>query len=80
MFIILFKFADLEIKLKRSSERNKIPDMKSLVFGKNFSDHMLEMEWTEEKGWSKPCISPFHDLVFHPAAKVLHYAQEVSHV
>lgn len=72
-----FKYEDLEIRLKNSSERNRIPDAKHLAFGKNFSDHMLEIEWTEEKGWSKPLISPMHDLVFHPASKVLHYAQEL---
>lgn len=72
-----FKYSDLEIRLQSSSERKAVPDSKSLVFGKNFSDHMLEIEWQEDKGWSKPLICPMHDLVFHPASKVLHYAQEL---
>lgn len=39
---------------------------------------MLEAEWSVDKGWSRPMISPIHDLAIHPAAKVLHYAIEVS--
>ncbi|VBB30070.1 unnamed protein product [Acanthocheilonema viteae] len=35
------------------------------------------IEWTEKKGWSRPLICPLHDLVVHPAAKVLHYAVEL---
>ncbi|CAL1271717.1 unnamed protein product [Larinioides sclopetarius] len=38
---------------------------------------MFEVEWTEDQGWGKPVISPLHGLVLHPAAKVLHYAQEL---
>lgn len=38
---------------------------------------MLEIKWTAKDGWEKPKISPFHDLVLHPAAKCLHYATEV---
>lgn len=53
------------------------PNVDSLVFGKYFTDHMLEMHWDAEKGWTKPSISPLHDLKIHPAAKVLHYAIEV---
>lgn len=54
-----------------------MPNLKNVSFGKCFSDHMLEIEWSEDKGWSKPIISPTHDLLFHPATKVFHYAQEV---
>ncbi len=53
------------------------PDPESLVFGKEFSDHMLEVDWVQGQGWSKPKISPLHNLSIHPAAKVLHYSVEV---
>jgi branched-chain amino acid aminotransferase len=48
-----------------------------LVFGRFFTDHMLEVEWDENSGWSTPKISPFHNFNIHPAAKVFHYALEV---
>ncbi|GBM41171.1 hypothetical protein AVEN_35744-1 [Araneus ventricosus] len=72
-----FKYSDLTIKLCNPKDKKSKPDENSLVFGKTFSDHMFEVEWTEDLGWGKPVISPLHDLVLHPAAKVLHYAQEV---
>nr|CAG4648626.1 EOG090X051P [Polyphemus pediculus] len=56
---------------------NPKPEISSLVFGKYFTDHMLEVPWTSEKGWAKPLISPMHDFKMHPAAKVLHYAIEL---
>ena len=28
------------------------------VFGKTFTDHMLEIEWTKDQGWGTPKISP----------------------
>ncbi|GIY91338.1 branched-chain-amino-acid aminotransferase, mitochondrial [Caerostris extrusa] len=72
-----FKYSDLVIKTCKPEEVKDKPDDHSLVFGKTFSDHMFEVEWTEKHGWGKPIISPLHDLVLHPAAKVLHYAQEL---
>ena len=39
---------------------------------------MLEVDWTEEGGWQRPVIRPLAPLQIHPAAKVLHYATEVS--
>lgn len=61
-------------------ELTKHPKVKEpyeeLRFGHSFSDHMLEVEWTTEKGWEAPRIVPFHDLSLSPAASVLHYAIE----
>ena len=39
---------------------------------------MFQVEWDVEKGWGTPRICQLHNLSLHPAAKVLHYAQEVS--
>lgn len=48
-----------------------------LVFGKTFSDHMLEIEWTKEAGWGTPKISPYHNLSLDPSAVVFHYSFEL---
>lgn len=53
------------------------PDPKSLVFGKQFSDHMLTVSWSAEKGWGNPNIKPFQNLSLHPAASALHYSIEL---
>lgn len=77
LFETLNQFSDLEEKLCPPAELRPKPDTSSLVFGKYFTDHMLEVAWDSQKGWTKPIISPIHDLKLHPAAKVLHYAIEV---
>ncbi len=45
-------------------------------FGTHFSDHMLTIEWTPEKGWYDARITPYGPITLDPAAAVLHYAQE----
>nr|CAG4637751.1 EOG090X051P [Chydorus sphaericus] len=75
--ILSRKFSNIQEKLCSPDQRNVKPDLSSLVFGKYFTDHMLEIPWNEDKGWGTPLISPLHDLKVHPAAKVLHYAIEL---
>jgi branched-chain amino acid aminotransferase len=67
----------LEEKICTPDQLHPKPETSALVFGKYFTDHMLEVSWDSEKGWAKPVISPMHNLQLHPGAKVLHYAIEV---
>ncbi|XP_031572954.1 branched-chain-amino-acid aminotransferase-like, partial [Actinia tenebrosa] len=53
------------------------PDNNTLVFGKEFTDHYLRIEWTESKGWDAPKILPYGDLALPPAASALHYGLEL---
>ena len=46
-------------------------------FGKQFSDHMVTIEWSEGRGWHDAAVGPLQPLPLHPAAAVLHYAQEI---
>ncbi|MGW4373453.1 branched-chain amino acid aminotransferase [Streptomyces albidoflavus] len=46
-------------------------------FGQYFTDHMARVVWTEEDGWGDGAIVPFAPVPMHPAAAVLHYAQEI---
>ncbi|XP_056400505.1 branched-chain-amino-acid aminotransferase, mitochondrial-like isoform X1 [Hyla sarda] len=70
-----FKSADLQIELNKHPKK-KLP-VSDLVFGKTFTDHMLTIEWTNEKGWGKPQIKPFQNLSIHPASSALHYSVEL---
>ncbi|KAB8437357.1 hypothetical protein FH972_025037 [Carpinus fangiana] len=47
-----------------------------LIFGRNFTDHMLSIEWTASDGWLPPRITPYQNLSLDPATCVLHYAFE----
>lgn len=67
----------LNIRIERSQNRRQRPDESSLGFGKYFTDHMLLVDWTEEKGWHDARIVPYGPLALEPSAAVLHYGQEL---
>ncbi|KAK2760965.1 Mitochondrial branched-chain amino acid (BCAA) aminotransferase [Arachnomyces sp. PD_36] len=60
---------------KTTTPKELIPPQ-DLVFGRNFSDHMLSMEWTASDGWLAPRITPYQNLSLDPATCVFHYAFE----
>ncbi|RYP60417.1 hypothetical protein DL769_008120 [Monosporascus sp. CRB-8-3] len=51
-------------------------DPATLIFGREFTDHMLTMEWTKTDGWLAPAIQPYQNLSLDPATCVFHYAFE----
>ncbi|KAI1473068.1 branched-chain-amino-acid aminotransferase [Daldinia caldariorum] len=51
-------------------------DPAELVFGREFTDHMLTIEWTKNDGWFAPTIQPYQNLSLDPATCVFHYAFE----
>jgi branched-chain amino acid aminotransferase len=46
-------------------------------FGTLFTDHMAVIEYTQGVGWHDARIQPRNTIALHPAAAVLHYAQEI---
>jgi branched-chain amino acid aminotransferase len=46
-------------------------------FGRIFSDHMVTMRWTAERGWHDGRVKARAPFAIDPACAVLHYAQEV---
>ncbi|RIB03080.1 aminotransferase [Gigaspora rosea] len=64
----------VQIKLSESL-KPLIPD-KDLVFGRNFTDHMLMIEWNAKDGWSDPIIQPYGKISLEPSAMVFHYSFE----
>ncbi|MFT8737119.1 MAG: branched-chain amino acid aminotransferase [Zymomonas mobilis] len=46
-------------------------------FGTTFSDHMVIIHYSEEKGWHNGRVMARQPLPLDPAASVLHYAQEI---
>lgn len=61
---------------KTTTPKELLPN-DQLLFGKTFTDHMLEIEWTQEAGWGTPKISAYHPLSLDPSSVVLHYAFEL---
>lgn len=65
--------------MTRCTTPNKKPsNIGNIEFGSVFTDHMLTIPWSETYGWGVPEIKPYGNLSLNPAAKVLHYALEVS--
>src|SRR6195952_2031151 len=46
-------------------------------FGKFFTDHMVDICWSDRGGWHRPRVQPYGPISMDPAAAVLHYSQEV---
>ncbi len=67
--LVLFS-SDLKITPAQPNELATKPPVEDLVFGKYFSDHMLRIQWTKDKGWEAPEISKLTHLKMHPGAKV----------
>ncbi|KHJ47071.1 putative branched-chain-amino-acid transaminase 1 [Trichuris suis] len=72
-----FYYKDLKKVMVPPDKLKQKKPFSEVRFGEDFSDHMFEVEWTSRDGWGKPKICPFHDLVLHPASKVLHYACQI---
>ncbi|HEY1915276.1 MAG TPA: branched-chain amino acid aminotransferase [Streptosporangiaceae bacterium] len=46
-------------------------------FGQVFTDHMITIPWTAEKGWHDARLEPYGPLSLDPSTAVFHYAQEL---
>src|ERR1700712_2247503 len=60
---------------KSAEERAQI--LEKPGFGKFFTDHMVDICWSEKGGWHRPRVQPYGPIALDPAAAVLHYGQEV---
>jgi branched-chain amino acid aminotransferase len=70
---------DFEIQLSDrrvpAAERERL--LESPGFGQVFTDHMVTIHWTEERGWHEALLRPYGPLTLDPATQVFHYAQEL---
>ena len=61
----------LNISITKTTCPKEKPDSATLGFGKKFTDHMLIVDYSHEKGWYNARIIPFANLSLHPSRKVL---------
>lgn len=62
--------------IEKTSSPKTLPQKEGLLFGRVFSDHMLDINWDSTNGFLAPKIIPYGNLSISPAAMVLHYALE----
>ncbi|MGS1092375.1 branched-chain amino acid aminotransferase [Corynebacterium sanguinis] len=46
-------------------------------FGQVFTDHMVSIDWSRERGWHDPQVRRYGPISLDPAASVLHYGQAI---
>lgn len=57
------------------AERVRI--LSSPGFGTTFTDHLVTVNWSAERGWHDGRLEPYGPLVLDPATSVFHYGQEI---
>ena len=67
----------MELTIVKTETPKTMPAESELGFGKHFTDHMLVVEWSADKGWYDAKILPFGRISLHPASTVLHYGAEI---
>ncbi len=66
-----------KIKYDLVSRTSPVELPENLIFGRNFSDHMLIADYNPSEGWHNVTITKVKDLQLSPAAMCLHYGQEI---
>ncbi len=66
-----------KIKYDLTERKNRVQIPEKLGFGKVFTDHVFEMDYSKDKGWHNPVIRPLSNLSLHPGTTFLHYAQGI---
>lgn len=72
----LFTIDLSKLEVTKTTTPKSIVPNDQLIFGRTFTDHMLNLEWTSSSGWLPPRITPYQNLSLDPASCVLHYAFE----
>ena len=71
----------LDYTITRSDSPTSAEDLSDILanpgFGKHFTDHMVTIEWTEEKGWHDAQVRPYGPMSMDPASNVFHYGQAI---
>jgi branched-chain amino acid aminotransferase len=67
----------MQLTITRTETLKPKPDENQLGFGTLFTDHMLNVDYTPDRGWHDPRIEPYAPISMDPATMFLHYGQGV---
>ena len=65
----------IKYDIKKRTSKIELPE--ELGFGKLFTDHFFEMNYSQEKGWYNPVIRHTDNLSVHPGSMFIHYGQAI---
>lgn len=63
--------------LQAKSDAERAAILENPGFGVTFTDHMVDICWSEQGGWHRPRVQPYGPIELDPAASVFHYGQEI---
>jgi branched-chain amino acid aminotransferase len=72
-----------EITFDLQPSERRVPDdvrakmLESPGFGQVFTDHMVSLSWSDDRGWHDGKLMPYGPLSLDPSTAVFHYAQEI---
>jgi branched-chain amino acid aminotransferase len=70
------------LKFETRLSTSRVPDeerqriLQAPGFGQVFTDHMVTVRWTRDRGWHDARLEPYGPFTLDPATSVFHYAQE----
>jgi branched-chain amino acid aminotransferase len=67
---------DIRPSASPTSDAEREAILKSPAFGQVFTDHMITIRWSQDKGWYDARLEPYGPFTLDPATSVFHYAQE----
>ncbi|WKD57331.1 Branched-chain-amino-acid aminotransferase [Corynebacterium capitovis DSM 44611] len=59
------------------SEAERATILSDPAFGREFTDHMVSIDWDRDNGWHHPQVRPYEAISLDPATNVLHYGQAI---
>lgn len=62
---------------KPLSPEERAKCLANLGFGRLFTEHMVQIRWTEGDGWCDARLEPYGGITLDPAASVFHYGQAI---
>ncbi|HET9930511.1 MAG TPA: branched-chain amino acid aminotransferase [Polyangiaceae bacterium] len=64
-------------KPQPQSAAERSATMQNLGFGRIFTEHMVSVRYSAERGWHSAQLEPYAPITLDPAASVLHYGQAI---
>ncbi len=77
MALAVLTHLDIRTASERVSDEERQLRMTNPGFGKVFTEHMVTIRYTDEKGWERGLLQPYGPLMLDPASSVLHYGQAI---
>jgi branched-chain amino acid aminotransferase len=72
---------EIEFEIRPSQSRLPAAERERILqapgFGQAFTDHMVTLRWSAERGWHDGKLEPYGPFTLDPATAVFHYGQEL---